>query len=141
MIKGKTVYLVDGLNLSVGTQTPGIVTHIFNYNSIEREHLKRVRLQEKVTNTEETRLRKEQQKAKTPEQKDAIAIEIDHNDANDIDVRLVLDRRFTELLSKELVVVSFPNVLVTADQSELIVVEEVVNEAPDEREIDYSGFE
>ena len=55
--KGTKVYLVDGLDLPVGTQTLGTVTFILNYNNVEREHLKRVRLQEKVYNTEENKLR------------------------------------------------------------------------------------
>jgi hypothetical protein len=139
--RGTKVYLVDGLDLPVGTQTLGTVTYILNYNNIEREHLKRVRLQEKVSTTEENKLRKVQQKAKTPEQKDAAAIDIDHNTANHIVALSDLDRQFTTLLSKELVVVSFPTVLVTADQTELIVVDQGETEVEDEPEIDYSGFE
>jgi hypothetical protein len=141
MKKGTAVYLVDGLNLSVGTQTLGVVTHICGYNNVEREHLKRVRAQERIFNTEEARLRKEQQKAKTPEDKTKVEIDIDHNSALHIEVDLDLDNQFAELLSKELVVVSFPTVLVTADQSELIVVEQEVADAPEEKEVDYSGFE
>lgn len=143
MIKrGSKVYLVDGLDLPVGTQTLGTVTYILNYNNVEREHLKRVRLQEKISTTEENKLRKVQQKAKTPEQKDAVSIDLAHNDANNVDALLLLNRRFEELLSNELVVVSFPEVLVTADQSELIVVDQgEVKVVEDEPEIDYSGFE
>lgn len=143
MIKrGAKVYLVDGLNLSVGTQTLGTITYILNYNNIEREHLKRVRLQEKIYNTEETKLRKDQQKAKTPEDKTKVGINIDHNSALHIDMGLNLDNQFAELLSKELVVVSFPTILVTADQSELIVIDQgEIKVVEDEKEIDYSGFE
>ena len=139
--KGTHVYLVDGLNLPVGTQTLGYVSHIFNYNNVEREHLKRVRAAERVANTEEAKLLKDQQKAKTLEDKIRIRIEIDHNAGNYTQVMHTLDSQFTELLSKELVVVSFPTVLVTADQSELIVVDQGAVEVEDEPERDYSGFE
>lgn len=139
--RGAKVYIVDGLDLSVGTQTLGTVSFIFGYNNQEREHLKRVRAQEKIYNTEENKLRKDQQKAKTPEEKAKIGVDIDHNSAIHLESLTHLDRQFDELLSKELVVVSFETTLVTADQTELIVVDQAVSDVPEEKEIDYSGFE
>ena len=142
MIKqGTQVYLVDGLDLSVGTQTLGFVSHICNYNNVEREHLKRVRSQERIFNTEEGKLRKDQQKAKTPEDKIRVEINIAHNEGSHVEALGQLSKQFEDLLSKELIVISFPTVLVTASQDEVIVVEEKETEVPEEKEIDYSGFE
>jgi len=138
---GTRVRLIEGLNLSVDHTQVGTLSHICNYNNVEREHLKRVRAQEKLSNTEEAKLRKDQQKAKTPEDKEAVVVLIENCRVGHAAALYALDLMFQELIAKELVVVSYPTVLVTADPSELIVVEEKAAEAPDEREVDYSGFE